>query len=72
VYETTSNHHQIHQLRVWEDQNIHGDPKNAKAYEIEKREVILTVNNFMTKLLIESQRFKNNGLKYYNMCFVII
>lgn len=64
VYETSSVHHQTHhQLRVWEGHKIHGDPKNAESYEIEKREVVCTVNNFMTKLYIESQRFKNNGLQ---------
>ncbi|KAF0767880.1 DRBM domain-containing protein [Aphis craccivora] len=56
---TSSKHHQTHQLRIWEGQNIHEDPKNAESYEIEKRKVIITVNNFVTKLYIESQRFKN-------------
>ncbi|XP_027846826.1 uncharacterized protein LOC114126963 [Aphis gossypii] len=56
---TSSKHHQTHRLRIWEGQNIHEDPKNAESYEIEKRKVIITVNNFVTKLYIESQRFKN-------------
>ncbi|XP_050436546.1 uncharacterized protein LOC126843213 [Adelges cooleyi] len=60
VYETASKHHQTQQLRVWEGQNIYRDPKNSKYYELEKREVITTVNNFMTKLYIESQRLKSN------------
>ncbi|XP_026806993.1 uncharacterized protein LOC113549738 isoform X2 [Rhopalosiphum maidis] len=68
---TSSKHHQTHQLRIWEGENIHEDPKNAESYEIEKREVIITVNNFVTKLYIESQRFKNNdnitGEKYEEM-----
>lgn len=63
VNETSSKYHRTRQLLVWESQNMNGDPKNAEAYEIEKREVIISVNNFMTKLYIDCQRFKKNGLK---------
>ncbi|KAL4096568.1 hypothetical protein QTP88_021494 [Uroleucon formosanum] len=55
---TSSKHRQTHQLRVWEGQHVHEDPKNAESYEIEKREVIITVNNFITKLYIDSERLK--------------
>lgn len=61
VFDSSSQHHQTQQLRVWEGQKIHSDPKNAEAYEIEKREVITTINNFMTNLYIESQRLKSHG-----------
>ncbi|XP_022179782.1 uncharacterized protein LOC111040257 [Myzus persicae] len=60
---TSSKHHQTHQLRIWEGQNIHEDPKNAESYEIEKRQVIIMVNNFITKMYIDSQRFKKNDDK---------
>jgi len=65
VCETSSNHHLTHQFRTWEGQNIHEDPKNAESYEIEKRKVIIMVNNFITKLYIDSQRFKKHGLKLF-------
>ncbi|VVC38277.1 Double-stranded RNA-binding domain [Cinara cedri] len=61
AYDTTSKHHQTHQLRVWEGHNVHGDPKNAEAYEMEKRQAIISINNFMTKLYVESQRFRDNA-----------
>lgn len=62
VYDTSSKQQLSDQLRIWESENVHSNPKNAEAYEIEKRDVIVIVNNFVTKLYIESQRFKNNGL----------
>lgn len=54
-------------MRIWEGHNVHEDPKNAESYEIEKREVIITVNNFITKLYVDSQRFKKklDGLKLF-------
>ncbi|XP_060871287.1 uncharacterized protein LOC132945530 [Metopolophium dirhodum] len=74
VCETSSKHRQTHQLRVWGGHNVHEDPKNAESYEIEKREVIITVNNFITKLYVDSQRFKKKldddytaGEKYEEM-----
>lgn len=62
AYDTSLKHHQTHQLRVWEGYKVCGDPKNAEAYEMEKCQVIIAVNNFMTKLYVQSQRFKDNGL----------
>ncbi|XP_050531703.1 uncharacterized protein LOC126900216 isoform X2 [Daktulosphaira vitifoliae] len=61
VFESTSSkHNQTQQLRVWEGHKLCVDPKNAESYEKEKFQVIFTVNNFITKLYIDSQHLKTN------------